>query len=103
MRYFSYDTSADNFQLLLDPGSLKDKLSESEIKGLAKEQLDYFLVGLTLPNSKFWVNLRPDAPENIIEPELEQTEVGRIMLEADLQLKKDTALWTSPQTKEGRE
>ena len=102
LRYFSYDTGADDFQVLLDPGSLKDKLSQEQIKGLAQEQIDYFRVGLSLPNSKFWVNLRPDAPQDIIEPELEQTEVGRIMLESDLQLKKDTALFTSPQTKEGR-
>ncbi|HBG64816.1 MAG TPA: hypothetical protein DDX16_11405, partial [Candidatus Omnitrophica bacterium] len=56
-----------------------------------------------MPNDKFWVNLRPDAPEQIIDPELEKTDMGRIMLAADLQLKKDTAGLTSPQNSEGRE
>ena len=65
--------------------------------------LKYFFIGLTLPNSSFWVNLRPDAPDNIIDDDLAQTDVGKILLEADLQLKKDTAQFTSPETREGKE
>ncbi|MDO8662120.1 MAG: hypothetical protein Q7K98_02715 [Candidatus Omnitrophota bacterium] len=51
----------------------------------------------------FWVNLRPDSEDQIIDQYLEKTDVGRIMLEADLQLKKDTSAMTSPATPEGRE
>ena len=65
--------------------------------------MQYFLIGLTLPNDSFWVNLRPDSPDNIIDPLLGQTDIGTIMLEADIQLKKDTAKFTSPETAEGRE
>ncbi len=68
-----------------------------------KELMKYFFIGLALPNEKFWVNLRPDSPDNILDPDLEKTDIGRILLEADLQLKKDTSGMTSPQTKEGRE
>ena len=64
--------------------------------------LSYFLVGVTLPDDMFWVNLRPDSQDQIIDPLLEKTEVGRIMLAADLQLKKDTSRMTSPQTPEGK-
>ena len=39
----------------------------------------------------------------MIDPELEKTDMGKIMLESDLQLKKDTASFTSPQTPEGRQ
>ena len=69
---------------------------------LTQELLNYFLIGLSLPNDTFWVNLRPDTADNIIDPLLEKTDIGRIFLESDLQLKKDTASFTSPQTTEGK-
>ncbi|HLD40914.1 MAG TPA: hypothetical protein VJA84_01920, partial [Candidatus Omnitrophota bacterium] len=78
-------------------------LSNIQVKDKADELMKYFHIGMSLPNDKFWVNLRPDAPEQIIDPELEKTDIGKIMLEADLNLKKYTSAWTSPQTKEGRE
>jgi phosphomannomutase len=116
LRYFSYDTSNNTFKVLLDKGdSLKglspSELSQSNLKGTLPEKklkqetkalLNYFLIGLTLPNDTFWVNLRPDSEDSIIEDRLSLTDVGRIMLEADLQLKKDTASFTSPNTPEGR-
>jgi tRNA A-37 threonylcarbamoyl transferase component Bud32 len=49
------------------------------------------------------VNLRPDQADNIIDPLLAQTDIGKILLEADVQLKKDTASFTSPNTPEGKE
>src|SRR3989338_5702921 len=109
LRYISYDIKSNDFKLLLDPGdSLKGLSPEGTVPGdklkqPTQELFNYFLIGLSLPNDKFWVNLRPDAPEQIIDPELGKTDMGRIMLEADLQLKKDTAGLTSPQTQEGKE
>ena len=102
LRYFSYEPKTDNFQILLDKADEKG-LSDTQVKDKADELMKYFRIGLSLPNDKFWVNLRPDAPEQIIDPELEQTDIGKIMLESDLELKKDTASFTSPQTKEGKE
>ncbi|MFA5092823.1 MAG: hypothetical protein WC543_02620 [Candidatus Omnitrophota bacterium] len=102
LRYFSYDPSNDSFKVLLDKGDVKD-LSESKVQIATKTLLSYFLVGVSLPDSMFWVNLRPDAIDQIIDPYLEKTDVGRIMLETDLQLKKDIASFTSPQTAEGKE
>jgi len=102
LRYFSYDSLNDNFKILLDKGDLKN-LKAPELENSTKTILSYFLIGVTLPDSMFWVNLRPDSEDQIIDQYLEKTDVGRIMLEADLQLKKDTAQMTSPQTPEGRE
>ena len=102
LRSLSYDRLNNNFKLTLDKGDNLN-LQTQEIESITKDLLNYFLVGLTLPNTAFWVNLRPDSPQEIIDPFLAQTEVGRILLEADLQLKKDTADATSPQCKEGRE
>ncbi len=95
LRYISYDIANNDFKLLLDKGNAK-------LNDATPELFNYFLIGLALPNDTFWVNLRPDAPENIIDPLLEKTGIGKIFLEADLQLKKDTASLTSPQNPEGK-
>jgi len=54
-------------------------------------------IWLALPNSAFWVNLNPDEPDRIIDSELGKTDVGRILLEADFQMKKDLARFTHPE------
>jgi hypothetical protein len=102
LRYLSYDSLNNNFRLFLDKGSLKNPKNQ-EVEKTTKELLNYFFIGITLPNDAFWVNLRPDAETNIIDDQVGQTDVGRILLESDLQLKKDTARFTSPQTPEGKE
>ncbi|MDD5252784.1 MAG: SAM-dependent methyltransferase [Candidatus Omnitrophica bacterium] len=102
LRYLSYDKLDNSFKLLLDKGDSR-QLPETTLKDSARELLNYFFTGITLPNDSFWVNLRPDSVDNIIDDYLAQTEVGRILLEADVQLKKDTAAYTSPQTPEGKQ
>ncbi len=101
LRYLAYDSLNNNFKLLLDQGSLKQS-SVQELKDSTQTLLNYFFVGISLPNDSFWVNLRPDSADNIIDDYLAQTDVGKILLEADLQLKKDTAKATSPETAEGK-
>jgi hypothetical protein len=63
---------------------------------------DSFLVWLSLPSSTFWVNLNPSEPDRIIDDRLGRTDVGRIMLEADLQMKKDIGRLTHPDTDLGK-
>ncbi len=102
LRYLQYNSQLNNFKLLLDKGNLK-VLSNSFVEQSTKTLLQYFLIGVSLPNDTFWVNLRPDAEDNIIDPFLAQTDIGKILLETDVQLKKDTARLTSPETPEGKE
>jgi enolase len=102
LRSLSYDYLSNNFNLLIDKGDTK-KPEFPLIKDTTQKLLEYFQVGLTLSNSSFWVNLRPDEAKDIIDPDLARTDVGKILLEADLQLKKDTAAFTSPNTQEGRQ
>jgi|GEM_PF-6491190 len=102
LRYLSYDTLKNNFRMLLDKGDEKSA-KEDELKISARELFRYFLIGLTLPNDSFWVNLRPDSPDDVIDPDLAKTDIGRVFLEADVQLKKDTARYTSPGTTEGKQ
>ncbi|MDP2941363.1 MAG: metallophosphoesterase [Candidatus Omnitrophota bacterium] len=133
LRYLSYNPSDNKFYLLLDkgdfrPSSLRAPMDNSvslrgpkgrsnlnqiasspesaprnDIEQETKQLLNYFFIGISLPNDAFWVNLRPDSPENIIDPLLAETDIGKVFLEADLQLKKDTASYTNPQTLEGKQ
>ena len=108
LRYISYDSQANDFKLLLDKGDFMKGLSpkvtvpDERLQEETQTLMKYFFIVLSLPNEKFWVNLRPDSPDNILDPDLEKTDIGRIFLEADVQLKKDTAGMTSPQTPEGK-
>ncbi|MFA5286881.1 MAG: hypothetical protein WC394_01235, partial [Candidatus Omnitrophota bacterium] len=106
LRYLQFNPAQNNFNLLIDKGDqfkgLSPKGTVPELESTTKDLLKYFFIGLALPNDKFWVNLRPDSPDNIIDPLLAQTDIGKILLEADVELKKDTALATSPQTPEGK-
>ena len=94
--------SGGDLTALLDPGSAK-KSSRPGLNEASQPLLRYFLAGLALPDTTFWVNLRPDSPDTMIDPAMARTDAGRIMLEADLQLKKDTARYTSPDTPTGKE
>jgi len=100
-RHVAY-TPNDRFEMFLDKSGAKD-IKEAKLREEGKELLKYFLIGITLPNESFWVNLRPDSPDKIIDPQLARTDIGKILLEADVQLKQDTALATSPDRPEGRE
>ncbi|MFA5224496.1 MAG: hypothetical protein WC431_04970 [Candidatus Omnitrophota bacterium] len=101
LRSISCNNPDGSFKLILDNGNgrIPDK---RKVESTTQDLLNYFFVGIALPNNAFWVNLRPDSPDDIIDPLLAQTEVGRIFLESDLQLKKDVADAMNPQTPEGR-
>jgi hypothetical protein len=100
------------FDFLLDPGSslchsresenpdilLAEKL-EPEVRAL----INYFFLGITLPPDEFWVNLNPIQPDKIVSPRLGITDMGKVLLDADLQLKKDSACFTDPRTSIGKE
>lgn len=67
-----------------------------DIEDATELSLNSFFISLTIPNDKFWVNLNPWEADRIIEKDLEETDVGRIMLEADLQMKKDFCKYKNP-------
>lgn len=68
----------------------------------AQESSDAFFVWLALRPHRFWVNLHPDEPDRIIDPKLGRTDAGRILLEADLELKTTESKFIDPRTKTGR-
>ncbi len=64
---------------------------------------DAFFVWLELPTSAFTVNLNPDEPDRIIDSRFGRTDAGRILLEADLQMKKTVAKLIHPDTSTGKQ
>lgn len=67
----------------------------------AQQASDAFFVWLALPPSSFTINLNPDEPDRIVDAKLGRTDAGRILLEADLQLKRTTAALIHPDTELG--
>jgi hypothetical protein len=68
----------------------------------ARQASDAFFVWLALPTSDFWVNLNPNEPHRIIAEEFGRTDAGRVLLEADLALKKSVARLTDPRQRLGK-
>lgn len=98
LRSMVYDHSRKSLDLLLDQGDARDL----DVKQATGALMEYFQTALALPDAAFWVNLRPDSQDRIIDPALEKTAFGKALLEADVTLKKDLARATSPLTAEGR-
>lgn len=101
LRWLEIDPRARTFNVLIDNGDEKD-ISSDRLTAVSGQLVNYFLTGLILPDSSFWVNLSPNDPHRIIDPLLEQTEIGRIFLDADVKLKKSLAQATSPSTPAGK-
>jgi len=67
----------------------------------ARQSSDAFFTWLALPPQSFWVNLNPNQPDRILDPQLARTDAGRVLLEADLQLKKTAVGLINPDTPTG--
>jgi hypothetical protein len=68
----------------------------------AERASDAFFVWLALPTDAMWVNLNPTEPDSIVDPRLGSTNAGRVLLEADLRMKRLSARLTHPKTRLGR-
>ncbi|MDD5130748.1 MAG: hypothetical protein PHS66_06875 [Candidatus Omnitrophica bacterium] len=102
LRYISYDKLNQTFRVILNKGDIS-KIELSDLENATRQPLKFFYIGLAIPNESFWVNLRPDSSEGIIDDYLAKTDLGQVLLEADLELKKDLARATFPGTPEGKE
>ena len=102
LRSVSFDSQNESIKVLLERGDEK-KAKDKQIAETTTKLVKYFQIGIALPNSSFWVNLRPDASDQIIDPQLEKTDLGKVLLAADLQLKKNMAAMTDPNNPEGRQ
>ncbi|MFD7311337.1 hypothetical protein [Promicromonospora sp. NPDC059942] len=62
---------------------------------------DAFYTWLALPDEVFWVNLNPDHPDQVTDPVFADTKAARVLLEADLEMKRDFTRLTNPETEVG--
>ncbi|TXS40351.1 hypothetical protein EAO75_35845 [Streptomyces sp. uw30] len=90
-----YSFSAD-----LDP--LKGDLRQSTGITTATQSSDAFFVWLSLSPQDFWVNLNPNEPDRIVDDKLGRTDAGRVLLEADLRMKKTVGKLIHPHSALGR-
>jgi Xanthomonas XOO_2897-like deaminase len=67
----------------------------------AKRASDAFFAWLALPAQSHWVNLGPFESHQIMDPQFARTEAGRILLQADLDMKDHIAPLTHPDTPTG--
>jgi hypothetical protein len=92
----------------LDYSFSADMVDESEglgYGGQEKAQLvsDSLFTWLALSPDKFWVNLNPDEPDRVIDASFGATDTGRVLLQADLEMKHDYATAMDPRTGIGKE
>ena len=64
--------------------------------------IKYFLASLTIPEKDFWVNLSPNEKNRIIPPSLEQTDLGKNLLNQDFLLKHLSTALADPKTALGK-
>ena len=69
-----------------------------DVKESYRLSIESFLNILQMPDHLFWVNLNPNEPNRIIDDLLRNTDIGQILLTADVQLKKKFAYLTDPRT-----
>ncbi|WP_331447979.1 hypothetical protein [Streptomyces xanthochromogenes] len=64
---------------------------------------DSFFTWLALTPEKFWVNLNPDEPDRVMDKTFGTTDAGRVLLQADLEMKHDYAKDMDPRTGIGKQ
>ncbi|MER7752669.1 LPXTG cell wall anchor domain-containing protein [Kitasatospora sp. NPDC097643] len=68
----------------------------------AKLISDSFFTWLALTPDRFWVNLMPDQPDRIMDETFGKTDAGRVLLQADLEMKHDYAKDVDPRQGVGK-
>ncbi|MBF9072640.1 hypothetical protein [Streptacidiphilus fuscans] len=101
LRYLADPGDGSGLQYAFQAPSTMGSTSPSAGLAGAKLSSDAFFVWLELDPSTFWVNLNPTEPDRIVDASMGRTDVGRIMLQADLQLKKDVGAIIHPGTATG--
>ncbi|TBR17456.1 hypothetical protein EPO66_02685, partial [bacterium] len=103
LKYLSINQANPNnyFNFLLDKGSAN--LNSIQLDSEAKKLVNYFFLGITIPDNAFWVNLRPDEPGRITSEFLAKTDLGKDLLEQDLLLKKTMSGYLHPHNPKGKE
>ncbi len=112
LRYLSINPANPHnyFNFLLDVGQDTDNGTRNthnaqrttKLNQEAKKLINYFFLGLTLKEESFWVNLKPTEADRLTSTTLAKTDMGKVLLEQDLLLKKETSLLLHPNHPQGK-
>lgn len=104
LRYVSDDPGAEEFDYAFSAAEVPEG-AEPSFGGEATLDLssDALFTWLALDPRQFWVNLNPDQPDKIIDEQFGRTEAGRVLLEADFELKSTLYANMHPDTESGAE
>lgn len=97
LRYITEPVEGEGMEYSFKAG-LNDDEANPSWGGQARLDLasDSFFTWLALHPNRFWVNLHPDQPDVIVDDKLAETDAGRVLLEADLEMKHDFARLMAP-------
>ena len=93
--HFARNRPSD-FEFLFDNARGSDSVQEM------LTAIGYFFEILSVPADDLWVNLGPAETDPVMPPSLRELEIGRVLLDADLLLKKLTASLLHPDSPSGR-
>jgi hypothetical protein len=103
LRYLSDPGDGSGLQYSFDASTSTTRgTSPADGVNAARLSSDAFFVWLSLNRSDFWVNLNPDEPGRIVDDRLGRTDAGRVLLEADLRMKKTVGELIHPHRALGR-
>lgn len=102
LRYLADPGDGSGLQYAFEAPAAASGASPAAGTDAARLSSDAFFVWLALKPSTFWVNLNPTEPDRVVDADMGRTDVGRVMLQADLRLKKDVGRLVHPGTELGR-
>lgn len=104
LRYLSDpgDGTGLQYSFSADLKPLKGDARTATGRTALSQSSDAFFVWLSLAPQNFWVNLNPDEPDRIVDHRLGRTDAGKVMLEADLEMKKTVGKLIHPHSALGR-
>ncbi|MFG3344610.1 LAETG motif-containing sortase-dependent surface protein [Streptomyces sp. NPDC048018] len=104
LRYVGGLAKGKGMQYSMKADMMPDPDEDPGFGGQEKVQLasDALFTWLALTPDKFWVNLNPDEPNRVMDAKFASTDAGRVLLEADLQMKHDFFKAMDPKTDLGK-
>lgn len=103
LNYLEMDAATGDVGYAFDAAENPDEAANPSFGGAEAIDLtsDAFFTWLALPDQVFWVNLNPDQPDQVVDPLFGDTDAARVLLEADLEMKRDYTNLTNPETEVG--
>jgi len=103
LKYVTDDPKKGDYGYAFSADELPEDAEEPGHGGEAPLNLssDALFTWLALDPSQFWVNLNPDTPDTVVDEQFGTTDAGRVLLEADLSMKKTLSDLMDPATETG--